>query len=88
MVAHGLKVKKIHLRDLQSMLGKMNFACSIIPNGRLFYLWLAMAAAGVKRQSFCSTLGPFEGGIREWNAGQTIGEREMFGCHSIDISTP
>lgn len=43
---HGMK--KIQLRDLQSLLGKLNFACRVIPMDRVFCRWLSAATAGVK----------------------------------------
>lgn len=30
---------KIQLRELQSLLGKLNFACRIMPMGRVFFFW-------------------------------------------------
>lgn len=44
---HGLR--KVQLRALQSLLGKLNFACRIIPMGRVFCRRLSAATAGVKR---------------------------------------
>lgn len=43
-MAHRSKVK---LWDLQSLLGKLNFACRIMPMGRVFCKRLAAATAGV-----------------------------------------
>ncbi|KAM4045389.1 uncharacterized protein ACNLHF_009217 [Anomaloglossus baeobatrachus] len=39
--------RKIRLKDLQSLLGKMNFACRIIPMGRVFCRRLAAATSGI-----------------------------------------
>ncbi|XP_040186277.1 uncharacterized protein LOC120918659 [Rana temporaria] len=39
---------KVTLRELQSLLGKFNFACRIIPMGRVFCRRLSAATAGVK----------------------------------------
>lgn len=36
--------RKVRLRELQSLLGKLNFACRFIPMGRVFLL---MATAGI-----------------------------------------
>lgn len=44
-------VKKIRLRELQSLIGKLQFACRIIPMGRVFCRRLAMATAGVSSPS-------------------------------------
>lgn len=43
-VCHALKIR---LRELHSLLGKLNFACCIIPVGQVFCRRLAMATAGV-----------------------------------------
>lgn len=40
------RLKKMRLRELQLLLGKLNFACHIIPMGRFFCRRLAMASAG------------------------------------------
>ncbi|KAM3936678.1 uncharacterized protein RB166_018784 [Leptodactylus fuscus] len=40
-------LRKITLRDLQSLLGKLNFACRIMPMGRVFCRRLAGATSGV-----------------------------------------
>lgn len=47
-VAGALRGKKIQLRALQSLLGKLNFACRIMPMGRVFCRRLAAATAGVR----------------------------------------
>ena len=39
---------KVQLRTLQSLLGKLNFACRIIPMGRVFCRRLSAATAGVR----------------------------------------
>lgn len=39
--------RQIRLYDLQSLLGKLNFACQVILMGRVFCCGLAMASAGV-----------------------------------------
>ncbi|CAJ0946880.1 unnamed protein product [Ranitomeya imitator] len=40
--------RKITLHDLQSLLGKLNFACRIMPMGRAFCRRLSLATVGVK----------------------------------------
>ncbi|XP_066431505.1 uncharacterized protein [Eleutherodactylus coqui] len=40
--------KKITLKGLQSLLGKLNFACRIMPMGRVFSRRLAAATAGIR----------------------------------------
>lgn len=39
--------KKLRLQEWQSLLGKLQFVCRIIPMGRVFCRWLAMASAGM-----------------------------------------
>ncbi|KAM3936010.1 uncharacterized protein RB166_003095 [Leptodactylus fuscus] len=46
-VGRACRLRKIMLRDLQSLLGKLNFACRIMPMGRVFCRRLAGATAGV-----------------------------------------
>lgn len=46
-VVHAARLsRKMRLREIQSLLGKLNFACRIIPMGRVFCRRLAMATAG------------------------------------------
>ncbi|KAM8945815.1 uncharacterized protein RCH25_049154 [Pelodytes ibericus] len=40
--------RKVQLRQLQSLLGKLNFACKIIPMGRIFCRRLSLATAGIR----------------------------------------
>lgn len=52
LVVHKAKGShKIRLRDLQSLLGKLNFACRVIPMGRVFCRRLALATAGIRLPS-------------------------------------
>lgn len=44
----ALGSKKIQLRSLQSLLGKLNFACRIMPMGRIFCRRLVSAMSGVR----------------------------------------
>ncbi|KAM4017449.1 uncharacterized protein ACNLHF_007079 [Anomaloglossus baeobatrachus] len=46
-VARARRVKKLQLREVQSLLGKLNFACRVMPMGRIFSRRLAGATAGV-----------------------------------------
>ncbi|XP_040211442.1 uncharacterized protein LOC120942272 [Rana temporaria] len=41
-------MRKVQLRALQSLLGKLNFACRILPMGRIFCRRLAASTAGVR----------------------------------------
>ncbi|KAM3924807.1 uncharacterized protein RB166_008163 [Leptodactylus fuscus] len=45
-VGRASRLKKMQLKDLQSLLGKLNFACRIMPMGRVFSRCLAAATAG------------------------------------------
>ena len=40
-------VRKVRLKELQSLLGKLNFACRILPMGRVFCRRLSASTAGV-----------------------------------------
>lgn len=42
--------KKVTLRQLQSLLGKLNFACRAVVPGRAFCRWLIDATVGVKKK--------------------------------------
>eukprot|EP00079_Xenopus_tropicalis_P012677 XP_002939985.2 PREDICTED: uncharacterized protein LOC100487960 isoform X1 [Xenopus tropicalis] len=48
-VGYAQTAKKVTLRQLQSLLGKLNFACRIIPMGRVFSRNLALATAGIRQ---------------------------------------
>lgn len=39
---------KVQLKELQSLLGKLNFVCKIMPMGRIFCRRLAVVTSGVK----------------------------------------
>ncbi|KAM9324594.1 uncharacterized protein PAF06_000661 [Gastrophryne carolinensis] len=45
----ALGVKKVTLVQLQSVLGKLNFACRVLPMGRVFTRRLSLATAGWER---------------------------------------
>ncbi|XP_031749215.1 uncharacterized protein LOC116407638 [Xenopus tropicalis] len=47
-VGYAKQAKKVTLKQLQSLLGKLNFACRIIPMGRVFSRSLSMATAGIR----------------------------------------
>ncbi|KAM8966995.1 uncharacterized protein RCH25_025667 [Pelodytes ibericus] len=48
LVSQSLAARKVTLRQLQSLLGKLNFACRIIPMGRIFCRRLSLATAGIR----------------------------------------
>ncbi|KAM9319605.1 uncharacterized protein PAF06_003991 [Gastrophryne carolinensis] len=43
-----LGLRKIRLKQLQSVLGKLNFACRVLPMGRVFMRRLSLATVGIK----------------------------------------
>lgn len=51
VVGEARVARKIRLRELQSLIGKLQFACRIIPMGRVFCRRLAMLTAGVSSPS-------------------------------------
>ncbi|KAE8597602.1 hypothetical protein XENTR_v10016529 [Xenopus tropicalis] len=46
---YARQARKVTLKQLQSLLGKLNFACRIIPMGRVFSRRLPLATAGVRQ---------------------------------------
>ncbi|XP_073524941.1 uncharacterized protein [Phyllobates terribilis] len=56
-------LRKVTLKELQSLLGKLNFACLIMPMGRVFCRRIAMATAGVGAFSGIGTAGGRDGFI-------------------------
>lgn len=67
-VAGAMGKRKILLRDLQSLLGRLNFACRIIPMGRVFCRRLAMATAGVRSpRHFVRLSGDLKADLQVWN---------------------
>lgn len=58
------RVKKVQLRQVQSLLRKLNFACHTIPMGRVFCRRLAQATAGVSfPHALCLLVSGCEGGF-------------------------
>ncbi|KAM9296652.1 uncharacterized protein PAF06_017570 [Gastrophryne carolinensis] len=63
----ALLVKKVTLRQLQSVLGKLNFACKVLPMGRVFSRRLSLATAGVKEDHhFIRLTGGLKEDLRMW----------------------
>ncbi|XP_072254328.1 uncharacterized protein, partial [Pyxicephalus adspersus] len=50
-VSRALERRKMRLQEVQSLLGKLNFACRVIRMGRIFCRRLAAATAGVRAPS-------------------------------------
>ncbi|XP_041429517.1 uncharacterized protein LOC121397210 isoform X1 [Xenopus laevis] len=48
-VKYARVARKLTLRQLQSLLGKLNFTCRVIPMGRVFSRGLSLATAGVQQ---------------------------------------
>ncbi|KAM3929167.1 uncharacterized protein RB166_006956 [Leptodactylus fuscus] len=69
LVKQASRLKKLQLRQLQSLLGKLNFACRIMPMGRFFSRRLAAATAGVSVPSHYIRLGwELRGDLRVWDS--------------------
>lgn len=47
-----ISAKKITLRELQSLIGSLNFACQVVASGRAFIRRLVDATVGIRKQSF------------------------------------
>ncbi|KAM9316824.1 uncharacterized protein PAF06_007914 [Gastrophryne carolinensis] len=63
----ALLVKKVTLRQLQSVLGKLNFVCKVLPMGRVFSRRLSLATAGVKEaHHFIRLTGGLKEDLRMW----------------------
>ncbi|KAM9326863.1 LOW QUALITY PROTEIN: uncharacterized protein PAF06_003101 [Gastrophryne carolinensis] len=63
----ALLVKKVTLRQLQSVLGKLNFACKVLPMGRVFSRRLSLPTAGVKEaHHFIRLTGGLKEDLRMW----------------------
>ncbi|KAM3926861.1 uncharacterized protein RB166_009695 [Leptodactylus fuscus] len=68
-VRQAVKRKKLRLKELQSLLGKLNFACRIIPMGRVFNRRLAAATLGVSHPHHFVHLGKeLRGDLRVWHS--------------------
>ncbi|KAM9319925.1 uncharacterized protein PAF06_004366 [Gastrophryne carolinensis] len=63
----ALGVKKVTLVQLQSLLGKLNFACRVLPMGRVFTRRLSLATAGVREpHHFIRLTAAMKEDIRMW----------------------
>ncbi|KAM9319746.1 uncharacterized protein PAF06_004160 [Gastrophryne carolinensis] len=63
----ALGVKKVTLVQLQSVLGKLNFACRVLPMGRVFTRRLSLATAGVREpHHFIRLTAGMKEDIRMW----------------------
>ncbi|KAM3916024.1 uncharacterized protein RB166_015396 [Leptodactylus fuscus] len=69
LVKRACRLKKLQLKELQSLLGKLNFACRIMPMGRVFSRRLAAATAGVLVPSHYIRLGwELRGDLAVWDS--------------------
>lgn len=67
-VAGLIGLKKVQLRRLQSVLGKLNFACRILPMGRVFSRRLAASTSGIKSPThFVRLVKTHREDLRVWN---------------------
>ncbi|KAM9311479.1 uncharacterized protein PAF06_009289 [Gastrophryne carolinensis] len=63
----ALGAKKVTLVRLQSVLGKLNFACRVLPMGRVFTRRLSLATAGVREpHHFIRLTAAMKEDIRMW----------------------
>lgn len=84
VVSRAILAKKLRLRELQSLLGKLQFACRIIPMGRVFYGCLAMAMAGVSNPShFVHWLSAARDDLSIWSVFL-----EQFNRRSVVLESP
>lgn len=64
----ALGKRKLVLYELQSLFGRLNFACRIIPMGRVFCRRLSMATAGVCSQLYYVRLsGDLRADLQVWD---------------------
>ncbi|KAM9324440.1 uncharacterized protein PAF06_000477 [Gastrophryne carolinensis] len=63
----ALAVRKVTLQQLQSILGKLNFACRVLPMGRVFTRRLSLATVGVREpHHFIRLTAALKEDIRMW----------------------
>lgn len=93
-VERAARLRKIKLRELQSLLGKLNFACRIIPMGRIFNRRLAAATAGVFAPHHYVRLGAeLRGDLRVWASflecfnGRALWMSDAVSSFDIDLFT-
>lgn len=68
-VSRAVVRKKLCLKELRTLLGKRNFACRIIPMGRIFCRRLAAATAGVKVPNhFIRLTRELQADLKVWDA--------------------
>lgn len=93
-VAEALAAKKVRLRQLQSLLGKLNFACRIRPMGRIFSRRLCAATAGVLMlHHFIRLSRELKADLRVWEKilvtynGRSLWMASVVAASDIDIFT-
>ena len=47
-ISHFLARKKVTLKEIQSLIGILNFACAVVVPGRVFLRWLIDLTLGLK----------------------------------------
>lgn len=68
-IKEGLSRSRLRLRQVQSLLGSFNFACRVIPMGRVFCRKLERATAGVSRPNHTVRLSAeIKGDLKVWSA--------------------
>ncbi|KAM3922975.1 uncharacterized protein RB166_012055 [Leptodactylus fuscus] len=85
-VLRAYRLKKLRLVELQSLLGKLNFACRIIPMGRVFNRRLAAATVGVRHPRHYVRLGrALRGDLKVWQLFlQDFNGRSLMWSKSIE----
>ncbi|XP_044128316.1 uncharacterized protein LOC122921997 isoform X1 [Bufo gargarizans] len=93
-ISQAIGREKIRLRELQSLLGKLNFACQIMPMGRIFCRRLAAATAGVSAPyHFIRLRKELKGDLRVWAEflerynGRTLIMGEVCDCADFELYT-
>lgn len=79
-VRKACRLKKIKIREIQSLLGKLNFVCRVIPMGRIFSWRLAVVTSGVASPHHYIRLGKELRGICEFGIYFLGGGETRTGC--------
>ncbi|KAM8977364.1 antizyme inhibitor 2 [Pelodytes ibericus] len=69
LVSQMRTFRKVQLRQLQSLLGKLNFACKIVPMGRIFCRGLSLTTAGARSpHHFIRLTGELKADLAVWDS--------------------
>ena len=94
-LAEACQSGHLTLRDLQSLIGKLNFVCYIIPAGRCFLRRLHDATRGpsvpgrkiVLSPEMLEDLGLWNKFLHQFNAKRILARRESFSSQDLNICT-